>query len=112
MTADERRERNLKKRRRQVAKRNISILLCTVFMITVASVVFGSSFSAAKNDVEVEKYYKSIEIQLGDTLWDLAEEYCDDQVSIKEYISEVKELNGLGTSTIHEGQYLVVPYYK
>ena len=112
MTVQERNQKNLKRRRRQVVKRNMFILLFTVLMITVSSVAFGSTFSSAKNDVEVQKLYKSIEIEKGDSLWTIAQEYRNDQCSTKEYVDEIMELNGLTSDKIIESQHLVVFYYQ
>ena len=110
MTVQERKERNIKRRRRQAAKRNMIILLATVLLITVGSVIFGSTFSSAKNNEEYEVYYKSIEIQKGDSLWGISEEYKSEDVSTSEYIKELMDLNNLTSDTIHEGQHLVVAY--
>ncbi len=110
MTVQERRERNLKRRRRQAAKRNMIILLATVLLITIGSVIFGSTFSSAKNDEEFEVYYKSIEIEQGDSLWNIAVEYKSETESVIDYIDELMELNNLTSDTIHEGQHLVVAY--
>lgn len=110
MTVQERREKNLKRRRRQAAKRNMIILLATVMLITIGSIVFGSTFSSAKNDEEFEVYYKSVEIEQGDSLWNIAKEYKAEDQSIVEYIEELRELNNLTSDTIHEGQHLVVAY--
>ena len=112
MTVQERRERNLKRRRRQAAKRNMIILLATVLLITIGSVIFGTTFSSAKDDVEYEMYYKSIEIEKGDSLWSIAEEYKTEDVSVKEYIATLMDLNNITSETIHEGQHLVVAYQE
>lgn len=115
MTVQERKARANKKRKRQVAKRNMFILLTTVLVITIGSIVFGSIFSSAKNDdsdVAQYKYYKSITIEKGDSLWSIANEYItDDYEDTKEYVKELKELNNLTSDTIHEGQHLLVAYY-
>ena len=110
MTVQERREKNLKRRRRQAAKRNMIILLATVLMITVGSVIFGSTFSSAKNSDEYEVQYKSIVIENGDSLWNIAKEYKAESESIVEYIDGLMKLNNLTSDTIHEGQHLVVAY--
>ena len=81
MTIQERKERARIKRRRQVAKRRMILLLATLFVITVGSIVCGSIFSSAKDpatDIPQYKYYKSITIEQGDSLWSIAEEYCTD----------------------------------
>ena len=115
MTVQERKERARIKRRRQVAKRRMILLLAALFVITVGSIVCGSIFSSAKNpatDIPQYKYYKSITIEQGDSLWSIAQEYCTDAYEdTQEYIDELKQLNGLHSETIHEGQHLVVAYY-
>lgn len=58
------------------------------------------------------KYYKTIEITSGDTLWDIAETYIDDNYdSVKEYVQELKDINHLDSDSIQDGQYLTVAYY-
>ena len=115
MTVQERKERARIKRRRQVAKRRIILLLAALFVITVGSIVCGSIFSSAKDpatDIPQYKYYKSITIEQGDSLWSIAQEYRTDAYeATQDYIDELKELNVLTSETIHEGQHLVVPYY-
>jgi len=59
------------------------------------------------------KYYTSIQIKNGDTLWSIAKKYItDDYNNIQEYIDEVKSINQLGPDDIHSGQYLTIPYYS
>ena len=114
MTVQERKERALQKKKRQLAKRRMVILLATVLLITIGSIVFGSIFSSAKSDKADEvqyKYYKSIVIEKGDSLWSIAEEYHPVDCSTKEYVKELKQINNLGSDTIHEGQHLMVSYY-
>ncbi len=60
----------------------------------------------------MERYYTSICIKEGDTLWNLEEEYNNsDTLSKAEYISELKTINHLKGDTIHAGNYLVVFYF-
>ena len=115
MTIQERQERAKTKKRRQVVKCRMVLLLVAVFVITIGSVAFGSVFSSAKvpaKDVPQYKYYKSITIEQGDSLWSIAEEYCTDAYEdTREYVDELKELNSLTSNTIHAGQHLLVVYY-
>lgn len=56
-------------------------------------------------------YYKSIEIQAGDSLWTIAEEYAPcTGMSVKEYIKELKQMNHLKKDVIHAGCHLTVMY--
>ena len=66
--------------------------------------------SKASNEVNTYKYYTSIEVQKGDTLWTIAQQYADDDADYASYIEEVKEMNQLTSDTIHAGEYLTVSY--
>jgi hypothetical protein len=114
MTVQERKERAIIKRKKQVAKQKMFLLLITLFVITLGSIIFGSIFSSAKNpneDIPRYKYYKSIEIESGDSLWSISKQYCDSTDDIREYMNELKELNALTSDYIQEGQHLIVAYY-
>ena len=64
-------------------------------------------------DTKRIKYYKSIQIHSGDTLWNIAEEYItEDYESFNAYITEVKKINKLSSDQIQDSQYLMVPYYS
>lgn len=103
-------------RRGTETSRNILLaLLTTVFILLcglIGSSIAGSGQSeAAQNDSY--KYYTSIEIEKGDTLWDIADQYMTSEYgSIQSYVDEIKELNHLGDDDIHAGQYLMIPYFS
>ena len=92
------------------------------FIITCFAVIlFASGFlghtmltSMAKEEsVLYDRYYKSIQIQEGDSLWQIAGEYCQDRPMTKdEYISALRQMNNLKKDTIHKGQYLTVVYFE
>lgn len=66
------------------------------------------------SDVQTSvKYYTSIRIEQGDSLWNIACTHMGEEYdSVLEYIAEVRELNGLRSDDIHSGQYLTIPYYQ
>lgn len=104
------------KRRRQVYLRKLFLCMVSVMIIACLSIFAGCNFAAAHDstvDAPVEhKYYKSIEIEAGDTLWGIAKEYMNDEYeSVYEYIYELKEMNHLDSDDIHEGQYLTIAYF-
>jgi SOS regulatory protein LexA len=77
---------------------------------------YGSGLVSAHDNVKDDpvrcKYYKSIQIHSGDTLWNIAEEYItEDYESVNAYITEVKKINKLSSDQIQDSQYLTVPYY-
>lgn len=104
-------------RRRQELLRRCCITFTAIILATGLGVFLCGSFADAHDETsaqgETHKYYKSIEITKGDTLWDIADEYqTEEYASIYEYIDELKSMNGLTTDEIHEGQFLTVAYYQ
>lgn len=104
-------------RRRTIHMRRI--LLCMIFALFFIStgMILGNSFSAAaKNTGEMRpalKYYTSIQVKDGDSLWSIASKYATPEYydSYEEYIEEVMNMNHLTEATIHATQYLTIPYY-
>ena len=103
-------------RKKQVRK-NIMLLILTT--ITLSSLlVFFASISIQASDMEHQqqvsyKYFKSIYISQGDTLWSIAEANMGEHYSnTSEYINEVKRMNSLTSDHIVCGSYLVVPYFS
>ena len=96
-------------------KRIAVISIFTFCLITVLALTFGSFLSKAEKKEAgpvYYKYYTSIEIQPGDTLWDLADDYLEHYESKQTYIDEVRQLNSLTESKIISGQSLILPYYS
>ena len=61
------------------------------------------------------KYYKSIMIEEGDTLWSIASQNLNDvniNITISAYIKEIMKMNGLQSDRITAGMYLVIQYYS
>ena len=84
-----------------------AVLVMIIVCLAVSSVVLANS----KKEENIYKYYTSIEIKPGDTLWSIADEYCHDMnLSVQDYIKEVKRLNHLSSDSITSGQYLTVMY--
>ncbi len=114
MSTQEIKYRAKKRRAKAIAKRRMVLLLMTVLLITVGTMVFGTCFSLAK-DSKTEsayKYYTSITIQEGDSLWSIAEQYKTEHYeSTKAYVDELIILNDLTSETIHAGQHLMVAYF-
>ena len=96
-------------------KKRIFSLSAGVFMVLLICVLYGSFFVSAHEDTDdtdvVYKYYKSIEIQPGDTLWDIAESTMTSEYdSVQEYVQVLKEMNNLDSDDIQAGQYLMIAY--
>lgn len=119
-TSSERRsERRIRmnriKRRRELRTHFLTLALTFVLVIT-CSMMFFTVKTKAQNSDEViyYKYYKSITVSRGDSLWTYASEYADENHydSYQNYIDEVLQMNRLSSEDITAGQHLVIPYYS
>ena len=83
------------------------MLICFMLVFTL------SIQSKAGEDHEVYKYYTSVEVASGDTLWTIADKYMGEgSFDKREYIEEVKQLNHMYGDDITAGEFLVVPFYS
>lgn len=102
---------NRQKRLDQVKRHKIALIVFFIFLI----IVFISFLTEANDNVQQlsYKYYKSIEITKGDTLWSIANDYFDPihYKSTLEYVKEVKKMNNMTSDDIITGSYIIIPYY-
>lgn len=97
----------------QMEKRLIVVIGIIVISLGILLGSSISAFASAREKARIHKYYTSIQLRQGDSLWELAGEYASTDQSEQEFIDEVCEVNGISESNIlHSGQYLVVPYYS
>ena len=110
-----RRLHHQRKRKRQVYLKKMFFCAATFVFVLCLSVLAGSRMADAHVDSQntLKKYYKSIEVESGDTLWDIASEYAgtDNQEKIRSYVGEIMKINGMTADTIQSGEYLTVVYY-
>ncbi len=114
MSRSERRIRNNKIRRRRERRKNIflaALTICLVFTLSFTVSGFLSNAKTDSNDISI-KYYKSIMVEHGDTLWSIAAEHVNGTGATADLVNEIKELNDLHGDGITAGSYLVVPYFS
>jgi len=95
----------------------IMFITFTLMIAFLCGITFGSMFASAKTSdeksLDTYKYYKTITVESGDTLWDIAvENITAEYDSVDDYISEVCSINGLDSTQIRAGRSLTVPYYS
>ena len=105
-----------KRRKLRILKRKLMIFTMITLFTMIGCLHFGKLSTDAHGNLEEDpvsfKYYKSIEIEDGDTLWGIAEKYMSNEYdSVQEYIAELKEINQLVTDDIQSANYLTVIYY-
>lgn len=87
-----------------------------IIIVTVVLVIICSTFisiNAKGSDTTGSKYFTTIKIEDGDSLWSIANTYCSSGYNdYNEYIDEVKSINNMSDDVVKKGSYIVVPYYK
>ena len=105
-------------KRREAARRRavrafagLALFLGMVFAVLLIS--NNTVRLRAQEEMPMTKYYRSITIERGDTLWSIAREYMGNEYDEPgDYIDEVKAINGLVTDKITAGDKLIIVYFK
>ena len=82
---------------------------CMIFIYTIS---YQSIRTSAGNGF---KYYTSVTVENGETLWDIADKFVDYcyYKNKNSYIKEVQSINHLDENcSIDAGQILILPYYS
>ncbi|MBO5291740.1 MAG: LysM peptidoglycan-binding domain-containing protein [Lachnospiraceae bacterium] len=111
----ERRIQTNRLRRKREMQKNFFLTLMTIcFAMTLAFSVNVILSNAKDQDEPVYyKYYSSIVVESGDTLWSIAREHMGSQYeTTSDYVKEVMQMNSLTNDKIVAGQHLVIPYYS
>ncbi len=115
-TISERRIRNNRMRRRRELRRRFFTCILTLILTTGFSLAFFSFRTKAQSSDEeiLYKYYRSVVVEAGDSLWHYAKEYGNKEYygNYQDYIDEVIQMNGLSDDNITAGQHLILPYYS
>ena len=105
--------RILRLRRERIRKCiTLAVAVFAAFCIVLVCVISYNSISSNANDGF--KYYTSVIVEAGESLWDIADDYIDGHYdSRSSYIAEVRSINHLDENgTVMAGQTLIVPYYS
>ena len=113
---------SMESRKKQLYLRVCSLVLVCLAVISCVSICTLISKAGNRNIVQEEnvteepasyKYYTTVTVAVGETLWDIAKEYNSDEFGgIQNYIREVKSINHISGDRICAGDALTVPYYS
>lgn len=104
-----------KVRRKRQLRNRIMMFVFSICLIVAIAISCHAITTHAESDIGnlSFKYYTEIEVEYGDTLWSIAQEYKDSHYnSTMQYIKEVISINHLSGDLVKEGQKLIVPYYS
>lgn len=110
----------LAQRKRLMEARSKKVFMIKCMVLSVVLIAFIGIYgifavNASDNHTskdEPVKYYTSISVESGDTLWDIAKEHRPEGCSINSYINEIIELNHMNSSTLYAGQHIIIYYME
>ena len=81
------------------------LVVCALLIIYLTTAVLGISTA----DGATKELYTYIEVAPGDTLWEIAAEYKDEDTEIRKYIHKVCELNDIKAGDLQAGDVIKIP---
>lgn len=108
---------NRKRREKQLRRRIITTLVMAsviIFLVMFISFSFMSDASANK-DHEQYRYYSSVTVTAGDSVWSIANEYMDPlhYRSVKALVNDIASVNRISSDAkLVAGSQIIVPYYS
>lgn len=81
-------------------------LLLVVFAILMM-VVMISAFAKGSQQKVVSYTYDT-----GNTLWDMAEKHCPDNMDVRDFVREIKKANEMTNSVVYENRLYKIPVYE
>ncbi len=108
--------RNRIRRQRIARQQRIALVMIIAIIMFLVMFLASSIILEAETDTYIPeyKYYKSITVNAGDTLWNIAaDNYSSDHYeSINSYIDEICSINNILGDEIGAGEDIVVPYFS
>ena len=83
----------------------VSVVLLTLLFIIVFSLITNTYKTYA---IKESQYFEVI-VTSGDTVWDIAKEYRNENQDVRELVYIILEVNKIENSIIHEEQKLKIP---
>lgn len=80
-----------------------------IFAAGLLSLILLMTFT---NFEKSDEQFMKVTVESGDTLWAMAEQYEEADMSTTEFVKWVREANELKTTHIQEGQTIVLPIEK
>lgn len=82
------------------------MLLLAAALVVTSILVLNYAFQPTMDAVEWRE--TTYRVREGDSLWTISSKYCPGGVDRREWIDEIRELNGLDNCIIYPGQELTV----
>lgn len=98
---------------RRVVRKSRKIRKNTFVLLTMALILcLGTLAMGGQRSVQTKTYYECVQVEKGDTLWEIAEEYRMDGEKIEHMVEAILEVNGLKDGNVRAGESIIVPVTK
>ena len=99
--------------KQEAQQKHIVLIFCfSIALVMLLIIIFRTINTHAAPAEVMTKYYTSIRVESGDTLWSIASDYITDEYKdMNEYIHEICSINHIFKDEIYAGEYLIIPYY-
>ena len=93
-------------------KVNVKRMIGNILFVLIIFAIFNILTSTIFGKGEFKT--TSITVKSGDTLWGISKKICnnDSSLNIQEVIYDIKEINGLNSNEIKNGETLQIPIYS
>lgn len=85
---------------------NTITVILLVALVVASVLVLNYALQPTMDGIEWRE--ETYRVQAGDSLWAIAGDYCPEGVDRREWVDEIRALNGLPDSIIYPGQTLTV----
>ena len=94
------------KKRYRIKNKFRFVFFVTLFVL-ICSLAIGAVFPVAASSSG--RRMTQVKVQSGDTLWDLARTYGDQNKDIREVIYDICSINGISASELYVGTTIYIP---
>ena len=100
---------NTKTRKRYRIKNRVRFASFIVISLLLVCTIFNTALGFNDALALSEQQYIEIQVESGDTLWTIADEYMPDDMDIREAVYVICETNDIDANTLYAGQTLSIP---
>ena len=86
------------------------IFLTLIFTLFLISFLLGRADTGRASIDRENIRYTSVKVKYGDSLESISNEYNNTGMSQNEYIEQVMEMNGMDSTRVHPGCFILVSY--
>ena len=98
---------------RRIVRKSRKFRKNTFVLLTMALILcLGTLAMGGEEDVQTKTYYECVQVQKGDSIWEIAEEYKMDGANTEQMVDEIMAVNGMKNTNIRAGESIIVPVTK